>query len=77
MLNLYVIVNNKADVELINKIKYANKPNDFANSTIQLRRVSNNTYIDTIYDLMYRHRVGQEIMVRKNHLTHGRKTLFI
>ena len=37
-----------------------------ANSTIQLRRVSNNTYIDTIYDLNNTDtEFDREIMVRK------------
>ena len=71
----YVIVNNKADVELINKSNMQTSLMDFgANSTIQLRRVSNNTYIDTIYDLNNTDtEFDREIMVRKNHLTHGRR----
>ncbi len=71
----YVIVNSGADIELINKSDMQTTQMNFgANSTIQLRRVSNNTYIDTIYDLNNTDtEFDREIMVRKNHLTHGRR----
>jgi len=71
----YVIVNSNADTLLLNKSNMQTSLMNFgANSTIQLRRVSNNTYIDTIYDLNNTDtEFDREIMVRKSHLTHGRR----
>lgn len=71
----YVIVNVDASVELINKSNMQTSLMNFgANSTIQLRRVHNDTYIDTIYDLNNTDTLfDREIMVRKSNLTHGRR----
>ena len=45
-----------------------------ANSTIQLRRTRNRTYIDTIYNIANTSTsLDREIFVRKGHITHGRR----
>jgi hypothetical protein len=49
---VYTIVNTNADTELRNKSNMQTTQMDFgANSTIQLRRTRNRTYIDTIYNI--------------------------
>lgn len=71
----YVIVNTAANAELLAKSNMQTTLMDFGpNSTIQLRKVVNDTYIDTIYDLNNTDTLfDREIMVRKKDLTHGRR----
>lgn len=71
----YVIVNVNSSPELIAKSNMQTSLMNFgANSTIQLRRTSNDTYIDTIYDINNTDTLfDREIMVRKGELTHGRR----
>lgn len=72
---VYTIVNTNADTELRNKSNMQTTQMDFgANSTIQLRRTRNRTYIDTIYNIANTSTsLDREIFVRKGHITHGRR----
>ncbi len=72
---VYVVVNIDAEEALRNISHMQTSLMTFgANSTIQLRRSGNNTYIDTVYSLgNISTSFDREIFVRKGHLTHGRR----
>lgn len=71
----YVIVHTDATPELLNKSDMQTSLMSFGPSaSIQLRRTSNNTYIDSVYDVGNSSvLMDREIFVRKGHLTHGRR----
>lgn len=71
----YVIVHTGSIPELLNKSDMQTSLMNFGTSaSIQLRRTSNDTYIDSIYDVgNISVLMDREIFVRKDHLTHGRR----
>lgn len=71
----FVIVNSDATIELINKSHMQTSLMSFgASATIQLRKVSNDTYIDSVYDVGNRSiLMDREIYVRREGITHGRR----
>lgn len=71
----YVIVNNKAVETLLDKGDLRDSDLQFdGNDTIQLRQVSNDTYIDSIYHVgNISPTLYNEVFVRREHINHGNR----
>ncbi len=71
----YLIVHANAKPELLNKSDMQTSLMKFGGSaSIQLRRTSNDTYIDSIYEVgNISVLMDNEIFVRREHITHGRR----
>lgn len=74
----FVIVNELADANLLDKADLTHKNVLFdGNDTIQLRKVSNNTYIDSIYHVgNISSTLNDEVFVRREHITAGNRTFY-
>lgn len=71
----YVIMNDKSSQAFLNKADLITDEMKFGgNDNIQLRRTSNNTYIDSIYEVgNINILMDKEIFVRRSDITHGRR----
>lgn len=74
----FVIVNELADANLLDKADLTHKNILFdGNDTIQLRKVSNNTYIDSIYHVgNISSTLNSEVFVRREHITAGNRMFY-